>query len=290
MAMTGRAGDNRAATQFTKSAAERPLGALAMPSAESPALPFRCFKVAGASALAAATCLAAIGLCRAQDYRSGIDWKEPPIVTPGKAVGDPPSDAVVLFGGKDLSAWVGGDKWKVENGVATVGSGMIETKEHFGDCQLHIEWSAPTPPEGESQGRGNSGVFFGPYELQVLDSYENKTYFDGQASSIYKQTPPMVNAMRPPGEWNVYDVLWTAPQFKDDGSLASPAYITVLHNGVVTLNHFELLGDTPFNRAPEYTAHPPEQPIRLQDHGNPVRFRNIWIRPIKAPEKNEPAK
>lgn len=261
----------------------------AMSIADAHAKSRRSFKLAGAGALLAAAMAAAVGVCRAQDYRSGIDWKEPTVVTPGKAVGDPPSDAVVLFGGKDLSAWVGGDKWKVEGGVATVGSGMIETKEHFGDSQFHIEWSAPTPASGESQGRGNSGVFFGPYELQVLDSFENQTYFDGQAGAIYKQTPPMVNAMRPPGEWNVYDVLWTAPRFKEDGSLQSPAYITVLHNGVVVLNHFELLGDTPFNRPPEYTAHPVEQPIRLQDHGNPVRFRNIWIRPIKAAPKNEPA-
>lgn len=259
-----------------------------MPTAEIH--PTRSFKLAGVSALAAVTAAAAIGVCRAQDYRSGIDWKEPTVVTPGKAPGDPPSDAVVLFGGKDLSAWENGDKWKVEDGVATIvaGAGEIRTKEHFADSQFHIEWSAPTPPESESQGRGNSGVFFGPYELQVLDSYENKTYFDGQAGAIYKQTPPMVNAMRPPGEWNVYDVLWTAPRFKEDGSLQSPAYITLLHNGVVVLNHFELLGDTPFNRPPEYTAHPPEQPIRLQDHGNPVRFRNIWIRPIKVPEGTRP--
>jgi hypothetical protein len=230
-----------------------------------------------------------VGSCRAQEYLTGIEWEKPPVVTPGTpstkdAPGKPPSDAVVLFDGKDLSAWNGGDRWKVENGEAVVNGGMIETKQHFGDAQLHIEWSAPVPPTGESQGRGNSGVFFGPYELQVLDSYENETYYDGQAASIYKQHPPMVNAMRPPGEWNVYDVVWTAPRFKDDGSLESPAAITVIHNGVVVQNHFELLGDTPYNRPPEYTAHPAEQPIRLQDHGNPVRFRNIWIRPIKPIE------
>lgn len=242
---------------------------------------FNSLRTVGAGALLAAVVLA--GASHAQEYRTGIEWQKPPVVTPGKSPGDPPADAVVLFGGKDLSAWVGGDKWKVADGVATVGSGMIETKEHFGDSQLHIEWSAPTPASGTGQGRGNSGVFFGPYELQVLDSYEDETYFDGQAAAIYKQTPPMVNAMRPPGEWNVYDVLWTAPRFKEDGSLKSPAYITVLHNGVAVLNHFELLGDTPFNRPPQYSQHPPEQPIKLQDHGNPVRFRNIWIRPLKAP-------
>jgi hypothetical protein len=137
------------------------------------------------------------------------------------------------------------------------------------------------PAEGEGQGRGNSGVFFGPYELQVLDSYENETYSDGQAGAIYKQTPPMVNAMRPPGEWNVYDVIWTAPRFNDDGTLASPAFITAFHNGVVILNHFQVLGDTPFNAPPRYNKHPVEQPIRIQDHNNPVNFRNIWVREIK---------
>jgi hypothetical protein len=216
----------------------------------------------------------------AQEYLPGIDWPEPKIITPGEKPGDPPSDATVLFDGKDMSAWKNADRWKVADGVVTVGRGEIETKEQFGDCQLHIEWSAPTEVRGESQGRGNSGVFFGPYELQVLDSYGNKTYFDGQAGSIYKQTPPMVNVMRKPGEWNVYDVIWTSPRFNDDGTLASPAFITALHNGVVIQNHFQLLGDTPFNRPPAYTKHDIKLPIKLQDHGNPVRFRNIWIREV----------
>jgi hypothetical protein len=216
-----------------------------------------------------------------QEYLSGIKWSEPPVVTPGKTDADPPSDAVVLFDGKDLSAWEGGENWKIEDGVAIVQGGDITSKESFGDCQVHIEWSAPVPAEGEGQGRGNSGVFLmDRYEVQVLDSYENKTYFDGQASAIYKQTPPMVNAMRPPGEWNSYDIIWTAPKFKDDGSLESPAYVTVLHNGVLTLNHFELKGNTPFNEIPKYTAHG-KAPIHLQDHGNPVRYRNIWVREIK---------
>jgi hypothetical protein len=159
--------------------------------------------------------------------------------------------------------------------------------DEFGDCQLHIEWSAPTPATGSGQGRSNSGIFFmNTYELQVLDSYENETYADGQAGAIYKQTPPMVNAMRAPGEWNVYDAVFVAPRFADDGSLKSPASITAFHNGVVILNHFELLGDTPFNRPPEYKKHRDVGPIRLQDHGNPVRFRNIWVRPIQ-PIKGE---
>ena len=218
------------------------------------------------------------------EYLPGIEWQEPPIITPGKD-GGPPSDAVVLFDGKDLSAWEHGENWQVEDGVAIVGRGDIKTKQGFGDCQLHIEWSAPTKVEGSGQGRGNSGVFLmDTYEVQVLDSYDNETYFDGQAGAIYKQTPPMANAMRPPGEWNVYDVIWTAPRFSEDGALASPAYITLLHNGIIVLNHFELEGDTPFNRPPQYNAHADKLPIRLQDHGNPVRYRNIWVREIKPIE------
>lgn len=229
--------------------------------------------------------------CQGQEYLTGIEWQRPPVITPGKEPGGAPSDAVILFDGKDLSAWNGAESWKVEEGCMVVGKNVIESKQHFADCQLHVEWSAPTPPVGESQGRGNSGVFFGPYELQVLDSYQNETYFDGQAGAIYKQRPPMVNAMRPPGEWNVYDILWTAPRFNDDGTLASPAFITALHNGVAIQNHFQLLGDTPFNRPPQYNKLDPAQPIRLQDHGNPVRYRNIWVRelkPIEGKQTREP--
>jgi hypothetical protein len=220
----------------------------------------------------------------AQEYLSGMKWNEPPVVTPGKTNADPPSDAIILFDGKDLSAWENGENWTVKNGVATVGKGDIKTKQSFGDCQLHIEWSAPKPPKGHSQERGNSGVFLQDrYELQVLDSYKDKTYFDGQASAIYKQRPPMVNAMRPPGEWNTYDVVWNGPQFNDDGSLKSPAFITVLHNGVLTQNHFALEGATPFTQVPHYETHG-KLPIHLQDHGNPVRYRNIWVREIKPIE------
>lgn len=220
----------------------------------------------------------------AKEYLTGIEWQEPPVVTPGAENRLPPSDAVVLFDGGDLTAWENGDRWKVDNGEMVVGNGTVTTKQEFGDCQVHIEWSAPTPPKGKSQQRGNSGVFLmGKYEIQVLDSYQNQTYFDGQAAGIYKQTPPMANAMRPPGEWNAYDILWTAPRFNDDGSLKSPAYITAMHNGVFVLNHFELLGDTPYDRPPRYEAHAAKGPISLQDHGNPVRFRNIWVREIKPP-------
>lgn len=231
--------------------------------------------------LVIAICLPCFKLS-AKEYLTGIEWQEPPIVTPGAENSLPPSDAFVLLGDGDLSAWNGAEKWKVEDGVATVGGGQITTKQEFGDCQLHIEWSAPTPAKGISQERGNSGVFFmGKYEIQVLDCYENKTYFDGQTAAIYKQTAPLANAMRPPGEWNAYDVFWTAPRFNDDGTLKSPAYITAMHNGVLMLNHFELLGDTPYDRPPQYTAHPPKGPISLQDHGNPVRYRNIWVRELK---------
>ena len=217
----------------------------------------------------------------ADEYLNWIEWKEPPIVTPAENNGAP-SDAVVLFDGKDFSAWQGADKWKIENGTMVAGKGDIRTKESFGDCQLHIEWSAPTPATGSGQGRGNSGIFFmDNYELQVLDSFDNKTYFDGQAGAIYKQTPPQVNATRAPGTWNIYDVIWTSPRFNDDGSLKSPAYITALHNGILILNHFELKGDNPFHRPPQYKKQADKLPIRLQDHGNPMRFRNIWIRETK---------
>jgi hypothetical protein len=220
-----------------------------------------------------------------QEYLNGIEWKEPPIVTPGPTNQDPPSDAVILFNGKDLSQWKGADAWKIEDGVMVVGKGAITSKQEFGDCQVHIEWSAPTPPKGNSQGRGNSGLFLmGIYEIQILDSYDNKTYFDGQAGAIYKQTPPMANAMRKPGEWNYYDVFWTAPRFAEDGSLNSPAFITAVHNGILVLNHFELKGDTPYNRPPQYKKHSEVGPLQLQDHGDPVRFRNIWVRPLKPIE------
>lgn len=215
-----------------------------------------------------------------REYLTGIEWPEPPVVTPGEC-GSPPSDAIVLFDGKDLSAWEPSDTWKIEKGVLTEGHGDIRTRASFGDVQLHVEWSSPIPSRGEGQDRGNSGVFLQDrYEVQVLDSYKSKTYFDGQAGSIYKQTPPLVNAMRPPGEWNVYDIVWMAPKFNDDGTLKSPAYITALQNGVLILNHFAVLGDTPWTSVPKYEAHGPA-PIRLQDHGHPVRFRNIWVRELK---------
>lgn len=221
----------------------------------------------------------------AEEYLNGIKWEEPAIVTPGEN-NAAPSDAIVLFDGTEESkeqAWEKNDTWKVVDGAMLSGKGTARTKEGFGDCQLHIEWAAPTEVKGDGQGRGNSGVFLmGTYEIQVLDSFNNKTYHDGQAGAIYKQTPPQVNVMRPPGKFNTYDIIWTAPRFKEDGELESPAFITAIQNGVLILNHFELKGDTPFNRPPRYKKHSDKLPITLQDHGNPVRFRNIWVRPIKA--------
>ncbi len=237
-------------------------------------------RLAGSAAML--TLVLTLAPASADEYLNGIEWEEPAIVTPG-ANSSAPSDAVVLFDGKDFSEWDGADNWKIEDGAMIAGKGNPRTKKGFGDCQLHIEWSAPVPPTGSGQGRGNSGVFLmDTYEIQVLDSYDNKTYFDGQAGAIYKQTPPQVNAMRPPGEWNTYDIIWTAPRFNKDGSLKSPAYITAIHNGVLILNHFELKGDTPYHRPPQYKKHADRLPIRLQDHGNPTRFRNIWVREIGA--------
>jgi len=211
------------------------------------------------------------------------------VVTPAPA-GEPvppPSDAIVLFDGKDLSKWQSGDgqpaAWKVENGYmeAVKKAGDLATRDSFGSCQLHVEWMAPSPPTGKDQGRGNSGIFLmGRYEIQVLDCYDNLTYADGQAGALYGQTPPAVNACRPPGEWQTYDILFTAPVFEGD-KLAQPGYVTLLHNGVLVQNHVALLGSTAHKRLAAYAPHPPKAPIRLQDHSSPVRFRNLWIRPLE---------
>ena len=233
---------------------------------------------------AASAWLSPAPVVHADEFLSGIKWEEPEVITPGDTDADPPSDAIVLFDGTDLSKWNNGDGWNVEDGVAYTGKGKIVSKESFGDCQLHLEWKAPVPAKGSGQGRGNSGVFLmDQFEVQVLDSYDNETYFDGQAGALYKQSPPAVNAMRPPGQWNTYDIYFTAPRFDEDGDLKSPAVITVVHNGVLIQNNFQLLGDTPFNRPPAYNSERGESgPISLQDHGNPVGFRNIWVRPFHA--------
>ena len=220
----------------------------------------------------------------------------PRVVTPPEAStqdepGAPPSDAVVLFDGGDLSKWEsieGGDApWKVEKGYMEVvpRTRNIQTREHFGDCQLHIEWASPEVIEGDSQGRGNSGVFMmGRYEIQVLDTYDNPTYADGAAGAIYGEYPPLVNACRKPGQWQTFDIVWIAPRFDGD-KLASPARLTLFHNGVFVHHDQELFGPTGHKQVHEYEAHPPQGPLMLQDHKNPVRFRNIWYRPLKGYDK-----
>ncbi len=224
-------------------------------------------------------------------------WKPvPPVVTPGPTDLDAPSDAVVLFDGHDESQWVtvrdhAPADWDVHDGVLTVNkaAGNIETKRAFTNYQLHLEWRVPEGITGSGQARGNSGVFLastGPgddgYEIQILDSYDNATYVNGQAAAIYKQYPPLVNAMRKPGEWNVYDVIWTAPVFWPDGRLAAPAYVTAFQNGVLVQDHVALEGPTLYIGKPAYRAHGPE-PIKLQAHGDqsvPISFRRIWVRPL----------
>jgi len=215
-------------------------------------------------------------------------WQpEPKVVTPGKTAADAPSDAIVLFNGQNTDAWASKDngpaKWKVENGTMTVapGTGEIHTKQAFGDCQLHIEWRTPAEVKGDGQGRGNSGIFFmGHYELQVLDSYKNRTYSNGQAGSIYKQLPPLVNASRGPGEWQTYDVIFIAPRFNQDSTVKSQARITVFHNGVLVQNNASLWGSTQYIGIATYDMHGDKEPLVLQDHNNPDSYRNIWIRPL----------
>jgi hypothetical protein len=221
----------------------------------------------------------------------------PPVVTPGATTAMPPSDAVILFDGKNLDEWVNvSDKtpthWTVANGILTVDktSGNIETKKLFSNYQMHIEWKIPENITGEGQARGNSGVFLASigkgddgYELQIMDSYNNKTYTNGQAGSIYKQSIPLANPNKKPGEWQTYDIIWTAPVFNADKSLKSPARVTVLFNGVLVQNNFELAGPTLYIGKPAYTkAHGPS-PIKLQAHGDksePISFRNIWVREL----------
>jgi hypothetical protein len=240
---------------------------------------FRRFALPVAAFMATAS-----GSLSAQEWKSGIEWLEPPLVTPGSTDDAPPSDAIVLFDGTNLDAWQNGEKWKVQDGLAIPQETAITSKQNFGDIQLHLEWSAPTEIRGEGQGRGNSGCYLmGLYEVQVLDSFENPTYFDGQAGSIYKQTPPLANAMRKPGEWNYYDIIFNAPRFRSNGDVVKPGYVTLIQNGVLMLNHFELEGPTSFVEAPHYKPHAETGPISLQFHGDAVRFRNIWVREIKPP-------
>jgi hypothetical protein len=221
---------------------------------------------------------------------------KPPIVTPGATFSDgapPPSDAIVLFDGHDLSHWLsdknGEPTWPVRDGyVATAPhAGYIHTKEEFGDCQLHLEWAEPSPVHGISQGRGNSGVFFqGLYEVQVLDNYDNPTYADGACGALYGQTPPLVNACKKPDEWQTYDIIFEAPRVDADGKVIRPASATVIQNGIVLHHKQAYLGPTGWRFLAHYKDNTPTRgPIALQDHGNPVRFRNIWIRNIEEDEK-----
>jgi len=241
------------------------------------------------SSVIAAACVAVVSSASAQAPPASPPYPAPktapPIVTPGITNADPPSDAIVLFNGKDLSHWRtdngGPARWIVRDGYMEVnpGSGGIATIEKFGDVQLHIEWATPSVVKGEGQERGNSGVFLMErYEVQVLDSYQNETYYHGEAGSIYKQYPPLVNASRKPGEWQTYDIIFHAPRFDEMGKVVDRARFTVLHNGVLIQNNVEVYGLTYHDRAPVYIAHSPQESLALQDHGNPVRYRNIWIR------------
>ena len=243
---------------------------------------------------------AAALVCFASGARAQTTWKRndmnrpaPAVVDPGtpsteEAAGRPPADAVLLFDGKDLSKWSQKDgspaKWKVGDGYFEVvpKTGYIYTRQAFGDCQLHVEFREPSPPRGEGQDRGNSGVFLmGLYEIQVLDSYQNKTYADGIAGAVYGQYPPLVNASRPPGQWQSYDIVFHGPRFGGDGKLTRAARVTVLHNGVLVQDNVEIQGTTSTEK-PEYENQPDKLPLALQDHNHPVRYRNIWVRELAS--------
>jgi len=228
------------------------------------------------------------------------DRPHPKVVTPGATPGAPPSDAIVLFDGKDLSKWVqhgrGADranlvepKWKVEGGYFEVAgrTGDLYTREKFGDCQLHVEWASPPEASGTSQARGNSGVLLmSRYEIQVLDVYDNPTYADGQAGAIYGQWPPLANPARKPGEWNTYDIVFEAPRFEGE-KLVRPAFMTVFYNGVMVHHRKELMGPMVYRQVAKYVPHEPEEPLMLQDHGNPVRYRNLWMRRLTGYDQPE---
>lgn len=235
----------------------------------------------------------------AQEAQAPGGWKihdrdrpQPTVITPGECstqdhAGRPPSDAIVLFNGKDLSNWESLDgtpaKWMVGKGYfATLPkTGNIRTKASYGDCQLHVEFMPPNPPHGVDQDRGNSGVFLHSlYEIQVLDSYQSKTYPDGQAAAVYGEYPPLVNACRPPGQWTTYDIIFHGPRFDSDGKLTRPATVTVLHNGVLVQDHVSLVGPTEHMKRLPYHVTPDKLPLMLQDHNHPVRYRNLWIREL----------
>lgn len=237
--------------------------------------------------------VAGCNLVQAQDeWREKIDskstelWVPVPVVTPGASDNKAPSDAIILFDGSSLKDWVsstGGDAaWTIADGAVTVkrGTGSIKSRKTFGDIQLHIEWRTPAEAKLKGQERGNSGIYLQErYEVQVLDSYENTTYANGQAGAIYKQQIPMVNASRKPGEWQSYDIVFTAPRFSEKGTVIVPAYLTVFHNGVLIHNHIALKGSTFNSGSPLYEVHG-KASIQLQDHGDPVSYRNIWVREL----------
>jgi Domain of Unknown Function (DUF1080) len=252
----------------------------------------------GSAALAVVLGVCAFGFAAPE---STEQWTPiPPMVHPGVGTA-PPSDAIILFGGGNLDAWLstndhGVARWQVKEGVVTVvkSAGNIETRQHFQNYQLHLEWRIPRGIAGEGQARGNSGLFLastGPgdagYEIQILDSWNNPTYVNGQAASLYKQSPPLVNASRPPGQWQSYDVVWTAPMFAAGGELKSPAYVTLLHNGILVQNHTPLTGETVFTGKPFYRPYE-RAAVKLQAHGDPsapISFRNIWIRELEVPHE-----
>jgi hypothetical protein len=243
---------------------------------------------------ALALLLALLDQVYGQRFLHGIIWAEPPVVTPGNAtMHGPPLDAIVLFAGKNLDAWKGVKKTTIDADGGFTAVEVLETRESFGDCQLHVEFATPTKTtdskgrELKGQARGNNGIGFmgARYEIQVLDCYGNKTYPEGQCAAVYNQTPPLVNASRKPGEWQTYDIVFNAPRFSADGKVARPGYVTVLHNGVVVQNHTEIRGSTFYDQENTYTKHAARLPLVLMYHGDPIRFRNIWIRPIKELER-----
>lgn len=245
-------------------------------------------RIAIAISLLATSALAAQGPAKKVYPPNAPDKPKPPVVTPAAFVNEPPpADAIVLFDGKDLSQWASGDsaaKWIVKDGYMEVvpGTGSLRTKRAFGDVQLHIEFRTPTPPHGESQERGNSGVFLmGHYEIQVLDVYHNDTYADGYTAAVYGQTPPLVNAARPPGEWQSYDIVFHRPHFNTDGSVETPARVTVFWNGLLAQDNTVITGWTVHNQVAKYQPHADQLPLMLQDHENPTRFRNVWVRELQ---------
>lgn len=251
----------------------------------------RAVGLAGTFGLLALVVRPASGAAQVSEWpQHSMDRPKPRVVDPGVFVASPrpPGDGIVLFDGASLAGWRsvegGPARWKVVDGALEVvaGTGGIETVQQFGDVQLHLEWMAPTPPRGESQDRGNSGVFLmGQYEVQILDSYHNDTYADGQAGAVYGQFPPLVNPIRPPGEWQTYDIVFRRPRFDAGGRIVSPARMTVLFNNVLVQDGVELVGPTSHRERLPYTAHADRLPISLQDHGHPVRFRNIWVRELE---------